>query len=715
MAGTFLSADWYRVAALRPRIRRQVDFHRQIFRGRVWFVVQDHQSGSFNRLTAQGHYLFGRMNGMHSIQSLWEDACSRFPDDPPTQSDTIHLLSQLYQADLISSDIVPDMTELAKRARKKARQRIMTKFSNPMALRLPLLDPDHFLSRTQKLVAPLFTRIAAGLWLALMAFAVWLTVVNWQELSQSALDHALVASNVALIALTYPIVKLLHELGHAYATKHWGGEVREVGILVLLFVPVPYVDASQATAFTSKWQRAAVGAAGIVVELTLAALALLFWLNAEPGLARAFAFDVMLIGGISTLIFNGNPLLRFDGYFILSDLLEIPNLSQHANRYFWYLCQRYLLSVRDIANPAKSRSEQAWLIAYAVTSFLYRQAVTLAIAVFIAGKFLMFGLILAIFVVFTALVMPVLKGSRFLLNSPSLSRGRGRAFAVTASFVGAITFLLFVMPMPYVTVVQGVLWPDSHSILRSEAEGFVSKVLIASGQQVKAGTPILVLDDPSLLPRIDVAASSVRQLELELAAARLIDKVQAKMLDQQLIYARKQLLDLREDAANLIVRSALNGAIHLPNEADLIGHLIRKGEAIGYVWPGAQPKLRVAVDQGQAELVRTRTQKVDFVLQRDIKDSYAARITARVPESTLDLPSKALTTEGGGEIVANPDDPKGLTAFQSMYLFEITPVHPIVNPMIGERAIVRFNHGAEPYGFRVLRNLRQIFLRRLGQ
>ena len=106
-------------------------------------------------------------------------------------------------------------------------------------------------------------------------------------------------------------MKALHELGHSYAVKRWGGEVHEIGIMFLVFMPVPYVDASESAGFQSKWQRAFVGAAGILVEIFLASLALFIWLNAEEGLVRAFAFNVMLIGGVSTLFFNGNPLLRF--------------------------------------------------------------------------------------------------------------------------------------------------------------------------------------------------------------------------------------------------------------------------------------------------------------------------------------------------------------------------------------------------------------------
>lgn len=714
MAGAFLSADWYRVAALCPRVRRQVNFHRQVFRGRVWHVVQDHQSGAFNRLTAQGHYLFGRMDGGQSVETLWQDACQRFPDDPPSQSDVIHLLSQLYQADLITADNTPDMEELAARAKRQAWRQWTSRVSNPLAMRLPLFDPDPFLQRSAWLVAPVFTRLAAGLWLCLVGVAIWLAAVNWQDLTATASDTALLGGNLLLMSLLYPLIKLLHELGHGYATRHWGGEVREVGFLILLFVPVPYVDASQSLAFASKWQRAGVASAGILVELTLAAVALIFWLNAEPGLAREAAFNILLIGSVSTLVFNGNPLLRFDGYFILSDLIEIPNLGLQANRYFWHLVQRHLLKIRHLTDPPRDLGERLWLLGYAVLSFVYRTLIVVAIAIYIAGRFATVGPLLAIFALFTALAWPLLKGGWFLARSPLLMRLRQRAVLVSLGAAALLMLVLFAVPMPYVTVANGVFWPDARSILRVDAEGFVAKVLVSPGATVVAGQPVLRLEDPTLASRLEVASSDVRQLELEAGAVRMTDRMQALMLDQQLIYARQRLADLQDIAAHLTLNSPAAGQVYLPGDsADLPGRLVRKGEALGYVWPVAAPVLRVAVHQAEAELVRTRTVAVDFALKRDSHHRASARISAWVPDSTLDLPSKALSTEADGDIVPDPTDPSGMKAVQSLYLFEVTPDHPVRQPLIGERALVRFDHGAEPYGWRILRSLRQIFLRRL--
>ena len=715
MAGTFLSAEWYRVSQLCPRVRRHVDFHRQVFRGHVWHVVQDHQSGGFNRLTPKGHYLFGRMDGTQSIESLWQDACQRFPDDPPTQSDVINLLSQLYQADLITSDITPDMGELAARAQRKAWRQMVSRISNPLAIRVPLFDPEPFLRRTQWIIAPLFTKMAVGMWLCLMGVAVWLAAANWQDLSHTASEGAFLGADLLLVSLIYPVIKLLHELGHAYSTRQWGGEVREVGLLFLLFAPVPYVDASQSTAFSSKWQRAGVASAGIVVELTLAAFALIFWINAEPGAARALAFNVMLIGSISTIAFNGNPLMRFDGYFILSDLIEIPNLAVQANKYFWYLVQRYILKIRNLSQPRRELSERIWLLSYAVLSLAYRILIVIAISVYIAGRFQPLGLILAVFALFGTIGLPLIKGGWFIISSPLLARLRHRAVMITFGGLVVLGLALFFVPVPYVTVAYGVFMPEARNILRSEAEGFIAEVLVPAGAIVAAGQPVIGLDEPTLTTRIEVANSDLQQLQAEVSVARISDRMRAMVLDQQLIYANKSKADLMDIAARLTLRSPSFGQLHLlSNSSDLPGRLVHKGEVLGYILPATPPVLRVGVHQDDAELVRTKTLRVDFVLRRDPHHSHAGHITAWAPDSTLDLPSKALSTEAGGEIGPNPAYPSGMKALRSIYLFEVTPDDLIDQPLIGERALLRFDHGAEPLGWRILRTLRQLFLRSLN-
>ena len=222
-------------------------------------------------------------------------------------------------------------------------------------------------------------------------------------------DRMLEVDNLLLLALVFPLIKALHELGHATATRAGGGEVHDMGVMLLVLMPVPYVDASAASVLRSRWKRALVGAAGMLVELFVAALAFYVWRAAEPGLVRALCFNVMLVAGVSTLVFNGNPLLRYDAYYVLADLIEMPNLAQRATRYWGYLAERWLLRNRDALDPAETAGERAWFVGYGFTSTLYRLFVTVAIALFIGSRFFFFGVVLAAWAVAMMAVVPLVR------------------------------------------------------------------------------------------------------------------------------------------------------------------------------------------------------------------------------------------------------------------------------------------------------------------
>jgi len=310
MSETLFSPSWYRVASLRPRMRSHVRIHRHSFRGEIWFVLQDEAAERTHRFSAAAHRVIGLMNGERTVQQIWESASTQLGDAAPTQEDVIRLLGQLHAADALLCDVPPDTMEMFRRFERHERMKWRRRLWTPLALRFPLVDPDRFLQRTQWLVAPLFGWFGALLWLAAVGSAAVLAVSRWTDLTSNIADRVLAPENLFALWLIYPVVKALHELGHAYATKRWGGEVHEIGIMLLVLTPVPYVDASSASGFKDKRQRMVVGAAGIAVELFLGALALFVWVSVEPGIVRTVAYNVMLITGVSTLLFNGNPLLR---------------------------------------------------------------------------------------------------------------------------------------------------------------------------------------------------------------------------------------------------------------------------------------------------------------------------------------------------------------------------------------------------------------------
>ncbi|RUU62213.1 peptidase M50, partial [Mesorhizobium sp. M2C.T.Ca.TU.009.01.2.1] len=458
MEQSYLSSSWYRVSGLKLRLRGHARIHRAIFRGQLWYVLQDRTSGRFHRFTPETWFIISLLDGRRTIQEIWDMACAQLEDKVMTQDEVIHLLGQLHTTDVLFGDVPPDIGELADRGKKQRDRKLIMSFMNPLALRFGLIDPDKFLQATLPLIRPLFSWVGALGFCLLFGYALVLAGVHWRALTKDVTDRVLSAENLILLLIAFPMIKAVHELGHAYAVKRWGGTVHEIGVMLLVFMPVPYVDASDSLAFQNKWHRAIVGGAGIMVEIVLAALALIVWVNAEPGLVRAFAFNVMLIGGVSTLVFNGNPLLKFDGYYVLSDIIEIPNLASRANAYLGYLVQRYAFRIRSATSPVTASGEAGWLFFYGFAAFFYRLTITAAIVTFVSRQFFIVGTLIAVWAVILMLGVPVAKGIWFLLVNPALRHNRGRAFGVVAGTIAALAVVLFLVPLPHSTIAQGIVW-----------------------------------------------------------------------------------------------------------------------------------------------------------------------------------------------------------------------------------------------------------------
>jgi len=427
MSEQLFSSLWYRVATLKPRLRSHTGIRPHDYRGQRYYIVEDRASGRVHRFTLIAHYFLSLMDGSRSVDQIWELTENKFGDAAPTQDQAIELLSQLHGADLLQSETPPDCRELFRRYEKNLQRGWRQRLLNPLAVRVPLFDPNAFLDRHVSRVRWIFSRFCFIAWFVTVSVAVAMAVSHWPDLTNNVADRVLTPTNLLLVWFTYPVIKLLHEFGHAFAAKRWGCEVHEMGILFLVLMPMPYVDASASSALPARRQRAFIAAMGVMVELFIAALAMFVWLVVEPGLVRAMAFNVMLIGGVSTVLFNGNPLLRFDGYFVLTDSLGIANLGSRSQQYVGYLVQRHLFGVRELSSPATSRGEAGWLGVYAVTSFCYRMFIMFGIIILIAGKFFVLGIILAIWAAAMQIFWPLLRKVGFLAASPRLRLHRACA------------------------------------------------------------------------------------------------------------------------------------------------------------------------------------------------------------------------------------------------------------------------------------------------
>lgn len=714
MSDTLFSPSWYRVASLKPRIRAHARILRQSFRDEVWFVLQDQAAERSHRFTPAAHHFIGLMDGERSVQEIWEAAHTHLGDEAPTQEDAIRLLGQLHAADALLCDVPPDSMEVFRRYQRSERMAWRRRLWTPLALRFPLLDPDRFLRRTLPWVEPLFGWFGALVWLLVVGTGAVLAAAHWTDLTENIADRVLDPANLVLLWFVYPVVKSLHELGHAYATRKWGGEVHEIGIMLLVFSPVPYVDASSSWGFRDKRKRMVVGAAGIAVELFLGSLALFTWLMVEPGAVRAVAYNVMLISGVSTLLFNGNPLLRFDGYYVLADAIEIPNLGARANTYLGYLFQRYILGVKDAESPAHSTGERVWMVLYGVASFIYRIFISFIIITFIAGKFFVVGVLLALWALATQVVMPVAKSLSFLVRSPNLRRKRGRALSTSLVLLAAAAGLLFWVPVPSWTRAEGVIWVPEETQVRAGADGFVVSLLAPADSEVRRGQPLIRAEEPFLGTRVAVLVAQLGELNAKYQALLPTDRVQAAMVREEIIASQANLKRARERAAELTFLSPANGRFIVPNAADLPGRFISKGQLVGYVVAPRELTARVALLQEDIALVRQDTRKVEVMLAAWGAQPVPARIRREVPGGSAQVPTAALGTAGGGPIAVDPRDKQGLTTLRQVFQLELGLPADVRSEYLGSRVYVRFEHADEPAGRQIYRALRRLLLRQFN-
>ncbi|MFG6433441.1 biotin/lipoyl-binding protein [Roseateles sp. LYH14W] len=704
-----LSDDWYRVASLRPAVRAHARLHRHVYRGQVWYLLRDTVSNRTHRFARPAHQFIVAMDGQRTVQQLWERVSRQLGDAAPTQGEVVGLLGQLHAADLLLSDVPPDTLEVFERGEKEARAKRRRSWTNPLAIRIPLWDPDAWLERLAPLIRVVWSPWGALAWLVLVVPALLLVPPHWADLSNNFSDRVLGTDNLLLLWLVFPLIKALHELGHAFAIKRGGGQVHDMGVLLLVLVPVPYVEASSAIVFKSRTERALVGAAGMLVELALAAAAFLAWLVVEPGLVRALLFNVMLVAGVSTLVFNGNPLLRYDAYYILIDLVGIPNLAQRATRWWGWLLRRHAFGMRDAEAPRASRSEQAWFAFYGLASSLYRVLVAVGIALFVAGQFFFIGLLLAAWSLLSMVLLPLGKSMAYLA-SPALAGHRRRAWGVTAGAVAAVWLLLFVVPAPSRSVAEGVVWLPDESRVRAAKDGLVARVVAEPGSMVSAGDLLIEMRDPTL--QAQLLQTQARVDELRAAwAARWREPAAALALREQLDREQGALDLLAQRDAELRVRANVDGRFVLANAADWPGRWARTGEQFGYVLGTREPAVRVVrvvVPQASVDQVRRATESVQLRLAHRPAEVVGSRILREVPQAQAYLPSAALAIEGGGRLATDPRDPQGNRTLERTFQFDVAL--PPASAWFGERVHVRFSHPMEPLGWQWARSARRLLL-----
>ena len=709
LASVGVDEAWQRLAQLSPRLAPHVKTSHHRYRGEEWLVLSDHMTGSHFRCSIEIEPFLLALDGNSSIEAAYASS-----DCKADRLEVLELLAELQSAQLLLDLAQRDGSELAEQKQQLQRQRLLKKLASPLAIQLPLLDPDRFLAALAERARPLLTPGLFWLWLALVAIAGAVALENMDTLFLHWDSRFLDPGNLLLLWLLYPLVKGLHELGHGITTRSWGGEVHEMGIMLLVFTPVPYVDASASTAFPDRRRRMAVAGAGIVVELLLSALALIIFLNTEAGWLRDICFNVMVIGGLSTLLFNGNPLLRFDGYYILTDILEMPNLRNRANACLGATLKRPLFGLSPARPEPTTGREKVWLLGYAVLSGLYRIFIGLSIALFVAGKYFFIGMALAIMLIVNQMILPLTSILRTLWSESADYGSRARFGTVVGSLSLLTVLLLFFLPVNNSTRAEGILILPDNTELRTRADGFVEAVHKLDGDAVQAGEIILVLANPELAARERVLSAQSRELTLRYNHALSGERVEIALIKRELDSNAAELQEAREQLAQLEVRSSADGTLALPRADDLPGRFLPKGDLIGHVLSPGTPSVQVVIGQGDVDRVSRRTREVEVRLVSRPSETIPGGELRDTPKATTMLSSALLGSRQGGSIPVDARDGEGLKTTRPVFQLEIELPERQSGTYLGQRAHVRFEHFRDPVGRVWYRQIRQKLLENIG-
>lgn len=712
------SPRWYRVASLKPRLSTQLGLQRQRVRGETWYVLSDPVVGRSVRLNAAAYAIAGRLDGQRTVQQVW-DRSLQHGADAATQDEVIEILAQLREGQMVQFDRAADFDVLLPHLDRVARP---AGRNSLLAWRVPLTNPSALLDRLRPLQRVLFSRMAWLVWLLLAGMLLALVAQHGPRLwAHGQLWMATPRFAVLAFALFIPI-KLMHELSHGLAVRRWGGQVREAGVTLMLLMPVPYVNASAASSFVHRRHRMAVGAAGIMAEVALAALALPLWLWLDEGLLRDAAFVTLVIAGVSTLLFNVNPLQRLDGYYILTDALELPNLGPRSRSWWMDTLRRRLLRVSSAEAMPVARGEVPWLAAYAPLAWLYGLLVAALSVAWLGQLSFALGVVCAAVLSWQMLVRPVMRVlgqlRRAALGQVETSR-RWRHWVLGG---GLMLALMLLVPVPQHSLVQGVVWPPEQAQLRADEGGIVDAVLVRDGQRVKAGDVVLQMLNPQLQSSQVRQAARVLALESTLfdampgASSVLPGDGKAGDARADLAAAQAALDRLNERLAALTVVAHVDGRVALPKGGDLPGQFVQRGALIGQVLTGLPPTVRVAMPEAQASDVRQREDRVSVWLSSTPDAAHGAALTRDSVGAVMQLPSAALSARHGGEVQTDPRDPDDLKPLQPVVLIDvrINAAPGIDDARIGERAWVRFDAGLSPLAFQWAQFLKRQVARRFN-
>src|SRR4051794_15697815 len=488
---------------LRVKLRPDLIIQPQFYEGMTHYVIKDPIALKYFRFKVEEYFLLQQLDGAQNLQDVKKAFERKYRPQTISIEDLTRFVAQLHEAGLAQIDSPDQAKVLIRRRRKNRWKKVWQFFANILYIKIPIIDPEKMLTGMYPYFRWIFTPYFITASVGMMLAALTLVASQWSTFSARLPDFQSFFnwSTIFYFWISLAIIKIIHEFGHGLTAKHFGGEVHEMGMLFLVLTPALYCDVTDSWLLPSKWKRIWISAAGIYVECFLASLATFVWWNTEQGLLNSLCLATMFICSVNTILFNANPLLRYDGYYVMSDWLEIPNLRIKSTQFFAYLFQEKVLGLEVPVQSYMPRSRRSLFVTYAIASYVYRWVVTFSILYFLSQflkpyKLQSISYMIAGGSLVPLLFMPLYQGVKFIRQPGRMRKVKKvRAAACAAVFVAIVTGILLI-PTPL--RVQGtlVLTTAQPEEIYAEVPGKLETLNVKDGDYVKAGTVLATLSNP---------------------------------------------------------------------------------------------------------------------------------------------------------------------------------------------------------------------------
>ncbi|HQR06972.1 MAG TPA: HlyD family efflux transporter periplasmic adaptor subunit [Gemmatales bacterium] len=663
---------------VRVRLRPDLDLAPHKYEGKTFYVVKDPVSLRYYRFKEHERFLLDYMDGAKTLDDAQKAFEQRFRPERLTLEDLEAFTSQLLQAGLAQNENAGAGKQLFTRYKKRRNRKIMQTFMNVLYIKIPVFDPDRVLEKMKPVFGFIFTQLFLWISIAIMLGAVLLVATHWSTFisKMPAYHEFFTLKTMAYLWVALGLVKIIHEFGHGLSCKTFGGEVHEMGLLFLVFSPCMYCNVSDAWTLPSKWQRIVISAAGIYVELIIAAIATFVWWSTDNGtFANNMSMSLMVVCSISTFVFNANPLMRFDGYYVLADWLEIPNLREKANKYLGEVVQETCLGIEVPPQPYMTMSRKVLFVTFAIVSWLYRWIVTFSVLGFMYS-FLEPYKLGSISYLFGTMSLGAMIGMPLYKLGKSIHR-RGRLpdmkpvrVVITAAIVVAVLSTIMLIPFPMRVKATALIQADPQyvrTVVIEDEGNFLAELLVKDGEEVKAGQPLARFNNVDLSINYELTLKQIPLIKKQIES--LIQQQQSSgnrigPLGQQLVKAQGELDKLehsrqllRKQQERLVLRAPIDGTVMKLIPREQLGNLIPRGSELCSV--GDETKLRAVflVQPADKHLIEENDEAFVRIHGRDY-NYWKGHITSIANKETNEIPHQ-LSTKYGGDVATETKQAEG--------------------------------------------------------